>query len=185
VTTVLLTGMSGTGKSTVLGELASRGYRVVDLDDGHWSVGLLTADGSAIEQLWREDRVSELLASGPEAPQVVAGCASNQGRFYDRFAAVVLLSAPVDVLRERLATRDSNDFGKDPAELERILGDLATVEPLLRATSALEVDTTVPVSEVTDAVEALLTRTASPPESAETDAFSVDSGREASSGPWT
>ncbi|HTZ43323.1 MAG TPA: hypothetical protein VMB79_05620 [Jatrophihabitans sp.] len=33
---VLLTGMSGTGKSTVLGELGRRGHRVVDTDYGGW-----------------------------------------------------------------------------------------------------------------------------------------------------
>jgi dephospho-CoA kinase len=33
LTKVLLTGMSGTGKSTVLRELARRGHRVVDTDE--------------------------------------------------------------------------------------------------------------------------------------------------------
>jgi predicted ATPase len=31
---VLLTGMSGTGKSTVVRELAARGYKAVDADEG-------------------------------------------------------------------------------------------------------------------------------------------------------
>jgi hypothetical protein len=90
----------------------------------------------------------------------VAGCASNQGVFYDRFAAVVLLSTPVDVLRDRLATRRTNDFGRNPGELERILRDLGEVEPLLRATSTTEIDSTAPVSDVADAVEAVLTAAA-------------------------
>ena len=166
--TVLVTGMSGAGKSTVLGELSARGYRVVDLDDDGWTVDVPTDDGTAAGtgtgtgtgtvQLWREDRVAALLASGADAPHVVGGCATNQGVFYDRFVAVVLLSAPVEVLRDRLATRSTNDFGKSPQELERILRDLAEVEPLLRATSTTEIDTTAPVSQVADTVEALLTR---------------------------
>ena len=34
---ILLTGMSGTGKSTALAELEKRGFRVVDTDEGGWS----------------------------------------------------------------------------------------------------------------------------------------------------
>ena len=34
---ILLTGMSGTGKSTALIELARRGFDVVDTDEGDWA----------------------------------------------------------------------------------------------------------------------------------------------------
>jgi dephospho-CoA kinase len=34
---VLITGMSGTGKSTVILELAARGYKAVDLDSDEFS----------------------------------------------------------------------------------------------------------------------------------------------------
>ena len=34
---VFLTGMYGTGKSTVISELAARGYKAVDTDYGGWS----------------------------------------------------------------------------------------------------------------------------------------------------
>lgn len=148
--------MSGTGKSTVLHELAGRGYRVVDLDDGGWCAEVPTSDGSGIEQLWVEDRVADLLASPAGAPHFVAGCASNQGRFYHRFGAVVLLSVPVPALLDRLATRETNRFGKQPHELERILRDLDDVEPMLRSSSTVEIDGSRPVGHVADAVEALL-----------------------------
>src|SRR5207344_3523768 len=58
---LLVTGMSGTGKSTALAELARRGHRVVDTDDAGWSENVPTAEGG-IEQLWREDEISALLA---------------------------------------------------------------------------------------------------------------------------
>jgi broad-specificity NMP kinase len=146
---VLITGMSGTGKSALLDELAGRGYRAVDTDYGSF---FETAGG---ERLWREDRVGALLDSAPdEAPGIlfVQGTTRNQARFYPRFDRIVLLSAPPEILAERLASRTTNPFGKDPAELAAILQDQLTVEPLLRASATLEVVTTVPVAEVADIV---------------------------------
>jgi dephospho-CoA kinase len=43
---VLVTGMSGTGKSTALRLLGLRGHRVVDTDTGQWSRWVTLADGS-------------------------------------------------------------------------------------------------------------------------------------------
>jgi shikimate kinase len=157
MTRVLVTGMSGTGKSTVLAELARRGHRVVDADHG-WAVEVASPDGSGTEQLWREDRMAALLAEDGAGYLFVAGCAANQVKFYDRFAAVVLLSAPLEVLVERIATRTGNRFGKDPAERDRILQDVRAVEPLLRASATVEIATDQPLPTVVDAVEAAALR---------------------------
>ena len=88
----------------------------------------------------------------------VAGCASNQGSFYDRFDAVVLLSVPREVMLKRIATRSTKPFGKGAHEKQRILADLEVVEPLLRATSTVEIVTTIPVTEVVDALESIARR---------------------------
>ena len=48
----------------------------------------------------------------------------------------------------RLAPRTNNPFGKSPGELERILDDLAAVEPLLRKMADHEIRTTMPLSDV-------------------------------------
>jgi len=91
---VLVTGMAGTGKSSLLQELAARGYRTVDTDYGDY---FETVDG---ERLWREDGIRALLSSAPdELPGVlfVQGTTRNQGLFYTRFHHIVLLSAPADV----------------------------------------------------------------------------------------
>ena len=105
---ILVTGMSGTGKSTALAELARRGFRVVDTDDPPWSEWS-EADGGYV---WREDIIAELLAGDNGNALYVSGTVSNQGRFYARFDAVVLLSAPAEVLMRRIETRTTNDYGK-------------------------------------------------------------------------
>ena len=140
---VLVCGMSGTGKSTVADELVTRGHRAVDVDRGYV---VPTHEG---RQLWDEPRIEALLDE-PDELLFVLGLEENGVRFLSRFHAVVLLSAPADVLTERLATRTTNPFGKDPAELARILDDLREVEPRLRRIATHEVDTTAPLAVVVD-----------------------------------
>lgn len=154
---VLVTGMSGTGKSAVLGQLGRRGHRVVDTDEDDWAEDV-AAGPAGVERLWREDRMSELLAEHDEGFLFVAGCVRNQGLFYDRFDAVVLLRAPTEVMLERIATRTSNPFGKSPEERERIVRDLHSVEPVLRRTATDEVTTDRPVVDVVDDVEEIARR---------------------------
>lgn len=141
---VLVTGMSGTGKSTALGELRARGFETVDTDYAGWSEWS-DADGGYI---WNERRIEELLDRERATTLYVSGTASNQGRLYPRFDAVVLLSAPADVLLERIESRTTNDYGKRQDERELILEQLADVEPLLRATCTHEIDATRPIEEV-------------------------------------
>jgi len=141
---VLVTGMSGTGKSTALAELAKRGFQVVETDDAPWSEWS-EADGGYV---WREDLVSELLSRDDGGTLYVSGTVSNQGRFYPRFDAVVLLSAPVEVLLRRIEARTTNGYGKTAEERELILSDVAEAEPLLRATCTHEIDATQPVADI-------------------------------------
>ena len=148
---VLVTGMSGTGKSTALAALGRRGFRVVDTDSPAWSEWIPGAD----EWLWREDRIAALLAEEADDVLYVSGCMSNQGKFYDRFDAVVLLSAPLDVIVERVANRTTNDYGKGPGELDLIRFHLESVEPLLRATCTHELDASRPLADILDALVAI------------------------------
>ena len=89
---ILVTGMSGTGKSSALVELARRGFEVVDTDDPGWTEW----SGEDGGYVWREDRIAELLAREREATLYLSGTVSNQGRFYAALDAVVLLSAPAE-----------------------------------------------------------------------------------------
>jgi dephospho-CoA kinase len=146
---VLITGMSGVGKSAVLAELARRGFETVDTDYGDW---IEVVDG---EPLWREPLIDALLSRPRRGPLFVQGTVANQGRFYHRLNAIVLLSAPTEVLFERLRTRTTNPFGKTAEERAKIANDIAEIEPLLRAAATHELDTTRPLDETAGALVAI------------------------------
>jgi hypothetical protein len=136
--------MSGTGKSAALAELDRRGFAVVDTDEPGWTEW--SEQEAAL--VWREDRIAELLALEREVPLFVSGTVPNQGRFYRDFDAIVLLSAPADVLLGRIEGRTTNDYGKTAEERDLILRHLAEVEPLLRATCTHEIDAAQPLEAV-------------------------------------
>jgi dephospho-CoA kinase len=135
--------MSGAGKSTVLDELRRRGFVTVDTDHDGW----VLPDGT-----WDEPRMAGLLASHDVV--IVSGTVENQGRFYDRFHHVVLLSAPLEVLLERVAHR-ANPYGRTPEQRAEIAGYVRTVEPLLRRGATVELDARRDVSALADAVAGL------------------------------
>ncbi len=137
--------MSGAGKTTLLNELSRRGHPAVDTDYGGWT----RPDGT-----WDEARMTDLL--GERAEVVDSGTVDNQGRFYDRFDHVVLLSAPLPVLLDRLRTRSNNPYGQTAAQRAEVEGYVTEVEPLLRRGATVELDGRRPVSELADAVEELL-----------------------------
>jgi len=142
----------------VVVELARRGYTAVDLDSDQFSEWvqvageLAQAAGSPVEAdrdwVWREDRVAALLASADAELLFVSGCAANMGKFLGQFDQIVLLSAPAGVTAERLRTRTSNVYGKQPDEVARVLSLKDSVEPLLRRAAGHEIDTSAPLDAV-------------------------------------
>lgn len=80
--------------------------------------------------------MAELFDREPDV--IVSGTLFNQGGFYPRFAFVVLLSAPVEVLIQRVMTRTNNPYGSSPQQQ-----------------AGIELDGCRPLTELLDAVEAL------------------------------
>lgn len=158
---ILLTGMSATGKSTVIRELAAHGYKAIDADCDDYSewvesISASDASGPPVEPgrdwVWREDRIQALLSTEDADLLFLSGCAENMGRFLLQFDHVILLSAPADLIVERLRSRTTNPYGKRPEEVARVLGLLETVEPLLRRAASHEINTNAPLEDIVAAV---------------------------------
>ena len=143
---VLITGMSGAGKSSLVHELRRRGLRAFDADeDGRWG--------------WRADRVAALLGEPGGGPLFFAGCSEEQAAL--PFDYRVLLSAPAAVLLERLRTRTGNRYGQSAAEQAQVLADRAEVEPLLRRSADLVLEATEPPERLADVLLSRLDRATS------------------------
>lgn len=143
--------MSGTGKSSVIRALQERGHYAIDTDwNPDWEIAPQPGDPHADGPgwIWREDRISELLAMDIDSTLFVSACVPNQAMFYSRFDHIVLLSASPEVTVHRLTDRTNNPYGKSDDDVAEVLRFKATIEPMLRRGATDEIDTDMPLDEV-------------------------------------
>lgn len=163
VTLVWVTGNSGVGKSTVCSVLHAQGYPAVETDeDGHsqWAdrtTGEPVADppdpvpaGWLDSYGWRISRpkVEALAARSGDRVVFLCGSAENEAEVLDLFDLVVCLVADDKTLTERLATRTTNTFGKNPEELAAVLHWNPREEAKYRRLGATVIDSSRPAVEV-------------------------------------
>lgn len=154
---VLITGMSGSGKTAVIRELAARGHDTRDLDTPEWSEWVDASPGDDLtpgegkDWVWRADRLDALLAAPRHQPLFLSGTSETMGRFLPQIDVVILLSAPVEALLERMAAR-AEGYGRTEEERRKAAELVALVEPLLRQSADHEIDTRRPVAETVDAI---------------------------------
>ena len=159
---VLITGMSGTGKSAVIRELIARGYQAHDLDTPEWSEWVDAESGDDLtpaegkDWVWRLDKVRTLLSGATDSPLFISGCAENMEEMFPLIEMVILLSAPIDTIMARLTSRTPEGYGHFEEERQRVTELIQTIEPLLREGADHEIDTSGSVAATVDEILTLV-----------------------------
>lgn len=133
MTTLFITGLSGVGKTTILSEMKSRGYKTVDLDYGYMTY-------KKNERLFDKNKITRLLNDFKDSHLILAGTESNQGQFYSAFDEIILLTADLETMLERIQTRTTNPYGKTEKEQLEVIETYETVLPLLKKRATIMID---------------------------------------------
>jgi shikimate kinase len=102
--------------------------------------------------VWRGDRVRALLSQPEDGMLFIGGCAENMGRLFPLIDTVILLSAPIATIMERLQARSPDGYGSAAEERQKVGDLIASIEPLLRKSADQEIDTRGPVHAAVDAI---------------------------------
>jgi len=164
----LISGTAGTGKSQVCRVLKERGYEAYDTDDDglarwqHNKTGFIHPKSSVkpeqrtaeflAEHSWNVPRehVEELARKAAGRAIFLCGSLANEGQLHDLFAQVFALHVDDETLKHRLATRTTNDWGKQPQELEMTLAHHGRIYAQHEQRGDAIIDATRPLKEVVD-----------------------------------
>jgi shikimate kinase len=163
---VLVSGLSGVGKSAVYTQLVQRGYEAFGFDEdrfGEWfdrRTGLAVpfpadrrdGDIAHLEFKVHRDKLEELAHRSAARLVYLCGGAGHEFHFWELLDGVIYLSVDDDTLRHRLAARTDNGYGKTDEELAGILHANQTWEGTYRERGATIVDATASLERVVDAV---------------------------------
>ena len=154
---VWVTGVSGSGKSSVCEILKGEGRVAVDADSEGFSqwVHRLTGEravnppdprraGWLDDFGWKVKReaVRSLAASLSSEVGYLCGGFENDADVWPLFDRVICLAVDETTLRDRLTNRTTNDFGKHPEELYAALRWRLVVEDQYRNRGAVIIDAT-------------------------------------------
>ncbi|MDY6761907.1 MAG: AAA family ATPase [Candidatus Nanohaloarchaea archaeon] len=165
---VLVTGVPGSGKSTICSALQEEGYTAIDIEEQDDLLTMIDADTGSeftgydprdVSSLERSKHVCDVDAlqtlleeHADEDVVFYCGNATNHADILPLFDDVFLLVPSEDVLRERLRTRDTSELGDDPAVREWVLGWKEEKESDIRSRGATVIDADRSVGDIVEQI---------------------------------
>lgn len=163
---IFVTGVSGTGKTTIAHILKSRGINSISIDEEqglcYWKNKVTgnIVDYEAVldkEFIDKHDWVCDItrlksLIDSSSLPTVVLGIATNQNDFLDLFDKIILLQCKPETFIKRIMQRTDNDFGKDKSAQEYLLKTYKDFEEGLLRRGARPINVDDPIERVVELV---------------------------------
>jgi dephospho-CoA kinase len=160
---ILITGVTGTGKSAICDELKNLGYKAFSIEDID---GLFTMvdkktgkrfknyDNDNFEMVKQADwicdkkKLQRLMRKNSDGIVFYNGTASNLDDLLPLFDKIFLLKVSQKILRERLSTRTSNDFARTAEVQKWVFSWKKWWEDRIKEKGAIVIDASRPLREV-------------------------------------
>lgn len=164
----LITGVAGSGKTTLERIFRDKGYVTTDIDDGfaewrHAETDELL-DYMPDDPAWHEvaewvvdtDKLQRFFDDHEGQPILVFGSFARQGSVVDLFDTIFLLKYPDEAtVRARIAGRVGG-YGKNPHELARIISYVEPYQQKMIGFGAQVIDCTLPIDDVVESISAVV-----------------------------
>ncbi len=163
---IYITGVSGTGKTTLAKELKKRGYHAISIDEvenlcswvnqetGNTHMGEAELNPEFVDKHdWICDinLLKRMMEEGAN-PVFVLGMPGNREQFYPLFDKILLLQCSPEIFCSRIDQRTDNDFGKHPEIRKQILNKFQKYNEDMISKGAIAINTERPINEVADEV---------------------------------
>jgi dephospho-CoA kinase len=164
---ILITGMSGTGKSTLFTELKNRGLSAIDLDEHEdlcWmyfkeSGKLVETEFEnhnlewvqSVEWLWDKAKLQELINKQLETTYY-CGSADNIEKMTALFNVIFVLQVNDEIVRARLSTRTNNNWAQTTEVQDWLLAQTHGYVKVLMSNGAIALDANQPTHMIADIV---------------------------------